>query len=373
MYTGTFIRNISGPSVDIDSVTIDTEDIVPPAKIVDLVVMYNNDTKELLTNWTSTGDTHVSIYHLVYASYIDRVIQGDSEDIEEIVIENSDKAGVQVSHTFKFEEVHGDVYVGIRAEDAHGNLGALSNTVYINIPSIPVYINIPSIPTNTNPHSKQSQLLDPNLVLIGSVISIILLLLLSLLSLLIYQVCTTSRDKQLVSLPGLYKYTQSRGVNVHIPAQDNSENDSDTKHNKYHQVTQPSSTSFSNNITPTYWSASQLLGVHEHTHSDGADDTNHHYFTLHSEHPSPQYQNYHHHEPYQDYRKEYNCNDEIGSDDQYNDYCSDILDEALEVNTTDSKSDLNISDESCSTLVIINTSQQGTEVCINTHENVTDV
>ena len=65
MYTGTFIRNISGPSVDIDSVTIDTEDIVPPAKIVDLVVMYNNDTKELLTNWTSTGDTHVSIYHLV--------------------------------------------------------------------------------------------------------------------------------------------------------------------------------------------------------------------------------------------------------------------------------------------------------------------
>ena len=68
-----------------------------------------------------------------------------------------------------------------------------------------------------------------------------------------------------------------------------------------------------------------------------------------------------------------NCNEKIESDDQYNDYCSDILDEALEVNTTDSKSDLNISDESCSTLVMINTSQQGTEVCINTHINMTDV
>ena len=122
----------------------------------------------------------------------------------------------------------------------------------------------------------------------------------------------------------------------------------------------PSSTSFAANITPTYWSASQLLADHEHR--TGASDTKHsnhdhpHYCLTdpeygHHVHPSDhlydQYYPAHH-----DYRNT-NHYHNLVVNDEFGDYGSDLVDEVLEVNTSNCKSDLNISSETSSTLPMI--------------------
>ena len=47
------------------------------------------------------------------------------------------------------------------------------------------------------------------------------------------------------------------------------------------------------------------------------------------------------------------------NDEHFGDYGSDLVYEVLEVNTTKSSDNLNISDESSSTLIMLNTSLQG--------------
>ena len=377
--TGRFIRKLAGPVVDIETVEMDG-DIFPPAKIGDLEVTFKQDEQVLSASWTAPGgdysDGEVSGYHLVYSASIDSLLQPVSEDRELIVISRSDRAGVRVSHSFHFEGVQGDVYVGLRAEDSSGNLGKISNLVRVNIPSRPT-----NTPDPTNHHSTTSTLSETNWAVIGSVLGIILVLTLSLLAILACWLCRTMPPSKPSSLHGFN--TKSSGVNVHIPSPaqsvstDASSCYSQTKLSSHPLVPPmshppPSSTSFANNITPTYWSASQLLTEHEHRISASPADHNNHNHPLyyvtspeHVDHVHPsdhlyhQYYPVHHQGHAHDLRNTYNYHNQTVNDEQFGDYGSDLVDEVLEVNTTKSKSDLNISDASSSTLLMINHSLQG--------------
>ena len=93
----------------------------------------------------------------------------------------------------------------------------------------------------------------------------------------------------------------------------------------------PSSTSFGANITPTYWSASQILG-----HSEGRAGYSDNQVDYHEHHHHDQHYAYPNHNHFVD-----------------DDYGSDLVDEVLEVSTSESKCDLNISDETSSTLPML--------------------
>eukprot|EP00090_Calanus_glacialis_P046038 TRINITY_DN8846_c0_g1_i15.p1 TRINITY_DN8846_c0_g1~~TRINITY_DN8846_c0_g1_i15.p1 ORF type:complete len:761 (-),score=183.82 TRINITY_DN8846_c0_g1_i15:95-2296(-) len=368
--TGRFIRTLAGPVVDIVSIEMD-RDIFPPATIGDLGVTYNSDEQELIASWTAPGgdynDGEVSGYHLVYSASIDSLLQPVSEDRELIVISRRDRAGVRVAHAFQYQGVQGDVYVGIRAEDDSGNLGRISNLVSVNIPSKDV---------NTLTNIEQTlNMSETNWVVIGSVLGIFLVTTLSLLALLFCWLYRRRTHSKHSSLHGFN--TKSSGVNVHIPSPahsvstDGSSCRSESKLSSHLLVPPmshppPSSTSFAANITPTYWSASQLLADHEHR--TGVSDTNHsnhdhpHYYVTdpeyeHHVHPSDhlydQYYPVHHH-----HRNTNHYHNHVVNDEQFGDYGSDLVDEVLEVNTSNCKSDLNISSETSSTLPMIGISDR---------------
>ena len=78
-----------------------------------------------------------------------------------------------------------------------------------------------------------------------------------------------------------------------------------------------------------------------------------------SDHFYHQYYPLHHQGHAHDLRNTYNYHNQTVNDEQFGDYGSDLVDEVLEVNTTKCSDDLNMSDESSSTLLIINNSLQG--------------
>ena len=355
--TGHFIRTVAGPVVDFATVEMD-KSIFPPSKIGDLEVTYDNKEYALLASWTAPGgdyrDGEVTGYHVVYSASIDSLLGPLREDTELKVISRSDRAGAIVEHRFNIHGVQGAVYVGIRAEDSSGNLGKISNLVFVNIPSRPV---------NTDPEnqpSATSMLSETNWVVIGCVLGIILVIFLSLLALLVCWLCRTRKRCKPNSLHGFN--TKSSGVNVHIPSPAHSVSTNAISYNSEHKLSNlplvppmsrppPSSTSFANNITPTYWSASQLLAEHEQRVSSGQEDP-FYYVT------SPELDNHLHLSDYDhpqnyfyDPRNNYSFDNQIVIEEQFGDYSSDLADEALEVNTTKSVQDLNMSDESSSTIL----------------------
>ena len=103
----------------------------------------------------------------------------------------------------------------------------------------------------------------------------------------------------------------------------------------------PSSTSFGANITPTYWSASQILGHSEGRAGYSDDDHGHKHHHHHGGYPHDQYYTYHSHNHLED------------DEDMIDDYVSDLVNEVLEVSTSKDKIDLNISDETSSTLPML--------------------
>ena len=171
--------------------------------------------------------------------------------------------------------------------DDSGNKGNLSNIVLVRLPQ-PPSTESPVGPTTPNPNPQ-----DTDWVMVGAVSGVVLTLVLILLVGLYLYFFLGKRRRN--GSPGGLK-SKSSGVNVDLPpttaGSDNSSFD-DTKNsssnhlvpqistisNAYKTITSngtgsngsngsavgitPSSTSFANGITPTYWSASQLLKEHE--------------------------------------------------------------------------------------------------------------
>ena len=230
-------------------------DTLPPGKIGDLSVVHA-DSGKLVARWTAVGgdfdDGQTDVYRLYYAVDIHLLI-GNISAAEFVEFNRYDMAGTAANHTFQLPR-SGLLYLGLRAGDLTGNYGLISNLV-------PVELGEPSGPTNIVP-TDQPSAVPGDWTLIGIVLGVIFILVLCLLVLVVSILCGKRGKKKPLK-------TRSSGVNVHIPSPSRSEA-TDVSYDSDHQLVPtmakppPSNTSFANNLTPTYWSASQLLTEHEH-------------------------------------------------------------------------------------------------------------
>ena len=312
-FTGSFIRHVEGPTINVDS---GSHASPGPRRITDLAAEYLDSSHQVEVSWTVPDSlAEIRSYTLSYSDNVDTVIRG--LETRDVVITRDSIAGHDGYVTQVLpapDNVSGVVYFIIRAEDSSGAWSKLSNIVYLNITRDAGHVSDTLLGADG----------EYNYTLLGVILGIITVF--SLLTILAVSVWLHRRRTpgKLRSLNGFTNKVSS-GVNVVI---DKSESRGiDTRHVHIPNInnTQPSSTSFANNITPTYWSASQLLADHEHRKRD-----NHSHHHLHHGQHYHQYYPVHH------------------QTSHYEDHDSDILE--------DNNNDHNTSDQSSSTIVMLNTS-----------------
>lgn len=278
--TGTFKRILNeGPVHHLITVP-DVSDTMPPARIADLRLEADKGGRKLIAMWTAPGDNYdtgmVSKYNFVFSEdIVDLLDSSRSPPILHEVSSKSDQAGTEAMYSFTFNNYDKDYHVAMFAIDGQGNKGKLSNIVLVRLPQ-PPSTEDPNNPTTPNPN-------DPNetdWVMVGVVSGVVItLVILLLVGLYLYFFMSKKRRSGSSKSNGL----KSSGVNVDLPVNgsDNSSFDDTKNSSSNHLVPQistisnaykamngnngqvPSSTSFANGITPTYWSASQLLKEHE--------------------------------------------------------------------------------------------------------------
>ena len=276
---GVFSRLADPVSVEVTSVSLE-EDTITPGKIGDLSIRVSSpgNGSQLILEWTAPGgdfnDGSVVTYRFVFSHNIEELLNPGGTAPALDGLKRTDMAGQRIRHVINFPFYNQDYYIGVAASDQRGNRGAMSNVVLVNIPAPP------------GPGDYDSGLADAvgrnvntNWILIGAVAGGLAFLLLTVILIVcIFKCCRKSRSR--FAKDKFAKNLKSSGVKVEFPSPAQSET-TDTssyeseqhhhqQHSQVHSQTQPapahSSTSFAANLTPTYWSASQLLGQHELRH-----------------------------------------------------------------------------------------------------------
>ena len=291
--TGSFKRTAAtSPVIHLLRVPIATNtDRMPPARIGDLRLTTKPQQSELLAEWTAPGGNYdtgfVSGYKFIYSDSIVDILSYFYTDpnkasglkiLEEV--QRPDEAGIAAQHTFSFKKYDKDYHVAMFAFDESGNGGRISNVILIRMPS--------GDGQNPGPGPGPNNPDKTNWLTIGIIAaSIVGSLLFLLIALYIYFICV--RRKQLQQRQNQLKKSKSSGVNVDLQhgvttgttGSDHTDASSydDIKNSSSNQLVPTISTisdvyhqhtaipnggrSFGNGITPTYWSASQLLKEHE--------------------------------------------------------------------------------------------------------------
>ena len=274
---GLFRRGLSGPGVQVVSVLSENmEENIRPGKIGDLSITVTN-TSQLVLDWTAPGGDFnsgtVVTYRFVYSHNIEELVRtGTPQALEGL--KRTDVAGTRVQYEISFPYYNQDYYIGVAASDAHGNRGRMSNIVLVNIAAPDTGAGNDD---NVSPNTDQSH--NTNWILIGAVIGGVAFLILTIILIVcIFKCC---RTKSRFSQDKFAKSLKSSGVKVEFPSPAQSETtDTSSYESEQQQHTGPkphSSTSFAANLTPTYWSASQLLGQHEiRSSSDPSPDAGQH-------------------------------------------------------------------------------------------------
>ena len=332
VYTGAFIRHVDGPVIIKDT----AEHTAPgPGRITDLEAEYREEEHEVTLGWSvPDSQTEIEKFSLSYSHDIDSVIRG--LETRDVVLSHVPGQS-RVSQVLPGPEVASPtmVYYVVRSEDSAGRLSLVSNILYLNITR--------GSRQDTWIGDIGRGLGDTDYTLLGVVLGVITVF--SLLTILGVSAWLTrrrasSRDK-LRAMNGFTNKVSSTGVNVVIDKTlDTSRDLSQVTHvasgpsvsslAASSVVVPPSSTSFANNITPTYWSASQLLADHE-TRSRKPRESHHHHGQHYHQYYPVHHQLHHHH---------YDVEDQDMSD-------------ILEDNNNDVA---NSSDQSSSTIVMLNTS-----------------
>jgi len=395
---GVFKRHLTGPSVDVKSIPLSSEKI-RPGKIGDLRITVLKEKQQLLAGWTAPGgdfsDGRVKTYRFVFSQKIEELLTPSVNAPALDGLKRSDEPGQSVSHVINFKYYNQDYYVGIFAFDELGNRGNMSNIVLVNVPAPPA-----EAPGNENIQPIVHKIQTP-WTLIGAIIGTVVVILLVLIFVLYFKFFRVSRSK--FSKHSFAKNLKSSGVKVEIPSPPQSEStdassyesdmkESSTAYTKPQVLSPMSSTSFGNNLTPTYWSASQLLSEHELrkrdqeeyrqmlTHTLGAIHEGHPQdypdVTLYD--PSSNYGYYPEQGDYGDYYPGYEqhyqpsqrhstSSEQIYDHNRYGDYAPSYNPEGHyndHMNKSSSKLLVN-SDISSSTLGIINPSLQGSQLSVN--------
>ena len=267
---GMFSRDHSGHSVMLSAVSIPSDNVdkyIRPGKIGDLVISVSN-MSQLVLEWTAPGGDYntgsVATYRFVYSHNIEELVRtGTPQALDGH--KRSDVAGARVRHVINFPYYNQDYYIGVAASDAHGNRGRMSNIVLVNIPAP----DNDTQPDHVSPTTGRDQ--QHNWILIGAIIGGVAFLILTVLLIVcIFKCC---KRKTRFSKDKFAKNLKSSGVKVEFPSPaqsettDTSSYESEQQHQQHAVVKPHSSTSFAANLTPTYWSASQLLGQHEMRHT----------------------------------------------------------------------------------------------------------
>ncbi len=279
--TGSFKRTLKeGPVLHLIQVP-DDQASMPPARISDLALGPDKTGRKLVAIWTAPGQDYdhgtISRYDFVFSEDITDLLDPSRHPpVLHEVSSRTDDAGTKATYSFTFNNYDKDYHVAIYAIDNQGNKGALSNIVMVRFPQ-PPSTEDPIDPTAEPPGPDET-----DWVMVGVVSGVVLtLVILLLVGLYLYFFMGKKRRSNSPMK------SKSSGVNVDMPvnanASDNSSFD-DTKNsssnhlvphistisNAYKSMTDgrpppgaSSSSSFANGLTPTYWSASQLLKEHE--------------------------------------------------------------------------------------------------------------
>jgi hypothetical protein len=296
---GSFERQLAGSPLMLSRVPPPPggEDGIRPGKIGDLQVTVLRERQQLLAKWTAPGgdfnDGTVMTYRFVFSQKIEELLTPSLNAPALDGLKRSDTPGQSVSYVINFKYYSQDYYVGLYAFDESGNRGNMSNIVIVNVPPPPVE---PTEPGAMEPIVLKT---PTDWTMIGAIIGAVGVLLLVLIVGLSCHFCRKrgpgAASKFSKSAFARDLKTSSRnsggggnkGVKVEIPSPpeseqtDSSSYESDLKGSSSHHLVGPithpkmSSTSFGNNITPTYWSASQLLSEHEQRKRNGEEDEGH--------------------------------------------------------------------------------------------------
>ena len=280
---GVFRRQILGPVLNLNDLKRTELDEIPPSKIGDLKIRPLPGSKvsdRLIAEWTAPGGDFdagsVASYRFVFSSNIQDLLDPRGQPQVLLGFDRIERAGTAAKFDFNFPHYGQDFYVGAYAFDMAGNRGKISNLVHVKIESTKVEVAEESAP---EPIVNQSDF-EPNWVIIGSIcgaISILLIVVIFTISYCIY----VSKKKS--SKSG----STSSVIGVTSSGDDSSSFDSDIKNimanplgpalalpRQVHQQNGPISSppsveTTSTNVTPVYWSASQLLSKLDHPGHQG--------------------------------------------------------------------------------------------------------
>merc|ERR1711892_555198 len=127
-----FSRTINGPVVNLNQIV--TEDVFPPAKIVDLVII-SDDSGIISAVWTSPGGAFLSGsvagYKFVYSSDIADLLDKKSDPKVLKGLEKTQFEGISNKQDLHFPFFGNDYHIGVVAYDSSGNYGRMSNLVHV--------------------------------------------------------------------------------------------------------------------------------------------------------------------------------------------------------------------------------------------------
>ena len=278
--TGIFRRVMTGPVVHLEHNLKKSDDRVPPARIGDLKIrqLPGSVTRDrLLAEWTAPGGDFnvgsVASYRFVFSTNIQDLLDPSGQPEVLLGFDRLERAGTVAKFDFNFPHYDKDFYVGAYGFDMAGNRGKISNLVHVKIAS-PKSSNSQEAVPITSPEPEPS---EPDWILIGAISGVIgVLLILAIASISYYVAVTRKRNIKTGS-------TSSVIGGAHSDETDSSSFDSDIKNIMSNplgpalalprqQVQQPSSSqntptdTNSTNVTPVYWSASQLLSKLDQKH-----------------------------------------------------------------------------------------------------------
>jgi len=264
---GVFQRKITGPSIYIQSVRLGSGDKIRPGKIGDLKVTNLADSQQLLATWTAPGgdfnDGNVMTYRFVFSQKIEELLTPSTNAPALDGLKETFSPGTIVKKEINFKYYNAYYYIGLFASDEAGNRGRMSNIVLVRVPAPPTTTDV----TSTEPIILEK---TNDWTLVGAIIGALVVVLLVIL---IGLYCRFFRRNQRFSKIRFASHLKSNGVRIPSTTDGDSRKEStstdsyeaEKTNNISNNLPHPkvSNTSFANNLTPTYWSASQLLAEHE--------------------------------------------------------------------------------------------------------------
>ena len=275
--TGIFRRASIGPVVFLEKPGKPSDDNVPPSRIGDLKIRQLPGARtpdRLLAEWTAPGGDYdsgsVASYRFVFSSKIDDLLSQKMDPEVLLGFDRMERSGTPAKFDFNFPHYDKDFYVGAYAFDIAGNQGKLSNLVHVRIPG-PVQNREEAEPISAQPEDS-----EPNWMIMAIIGGVIIVLVIIAIAAIVYYVYVSKTKKSIKT-----GSTSSVMGGANSDETDSSSFDSDIKNIMSNplgpalalprqampthatpttlstQIT-PTDTN-STNVTPVYWSASQLL------------------------------------------------------------------------------------------------------------------